>query len=195
MRKQVTDDLGTYEVNTKMKPQELIDVDGSAIYLNLFDNGENENACRYKLSLAVTDANKKSTDWHCPILNKWEPARWLRQVPDEVKDNPFYRQMQSKLNELRRAGIAFDKSPSAGFFKAPRSKGMAADKRPNLPNAIAMLTIAANDNPLVMMRFMDYTWSGFLEPTGKKFGPKWSICLKNNYEQDEVEELDYDEYF
>tara|TARA_R110001606_G_C15343005_1_gene646769 strand:+ start:364 stop:951 length:588 start_codon:yes stop_codon:yes gene_type:complete len=195
MKTTVTDDLGTYEINTKMKPQELINTENSAIYLNLFDNGERDNACQYKLSLAVVDENKTSTDWHCPILNKWEPGRWLRQVPEQVKDNTFYRQMQVKLNELRRSEIPWEKSPSAGFFKAPRSKGMESAKRPNLPNAIAMLAIAENDNPLVMMRFMDFTFNGFLEPTGKKFGPKWSVCLVSSYKPEEAEELDYSEYF
>lgn len=197
MRKQVTDEMGTYEVNIKNKPEELTQVDETAIYLNLFDNGDIENACQYKLSLGVVSPNKEKLDWYCPILNHMEAARWLRQVPDEHRDNPFYKQTQYKIAEIKKSGIKFKKSPSAGFFKAPRSKGMENSKRPNLPNATAMMFIEDGQNPYVYMRFMDVYWNGYLEPLGKTGGrgPKWAACLKTSHKQEEVVELDYDEYF
>tara|TARA_R110000796_G_scaffold70400_4_gene160190 strand:+ start:988 stop:1569 length:582 start_codon:yes stop_codon:yes gene_type:complete len=193
MKKQVTDAMGTYEVNIKNKPQELINTADSAIYLNLFDNGESENACRYKLSLGVSDAKKKKTDWHCNILNHYEASRWLRQVPEEHKGKDFYKQTQYQIVEIKKAFDYFDKSPSAGFFKAPRSKGMSADKRPIIPNATAMMFIEKDQLPYVYMRFMDMHWDGYLELTGKRH-PKWSICMKSS-SSEEVVEIDYDEYF
>ncbi len=193
MRKQVTDSMGTYEVNIKNKPQELINIDDSAIYLNLFDNGETENACRYKLSLCVSDENKQTTDWHCNILNHYEAARWLRQVPEQHRDIPFYRQTQYRIAEIKKAIEYFDKKPSAGFFKAPRSKGMESSQRPIIPNATALMFIEKDELPYVYMRFMDMHWDGYLQPSGKQ-NPKWGICLKSSIKQETVE-LDYSEYF
>jgi len=198
MRKRCTDSMGTYEVNIQNKPQELTHVDETAIYLNLFDNGNIENACRYKLSLGVSSpsSSTENKDWYCPILNHMEAARWLRQVPEQHRDNPFYRQTQYKIAEIKKSGMKFVKSPSAGFFKAPRSKGMENSKRPNLPNATAMLFIEEDQNPYVYMRFMDMWWDGYLEPTGRKGrSPKFAACLKSSHKEEEYVELDYSEYF
>ena len=194
MRKEVTDSMGTYEVNIKNKPQELIDIQDSAIYLNLFDNGKTENACRYKLSLSVSNENKKVKDWHCNILNHFEAARWLRQVPEQHRDNPFYKQTQYRIVDIKNELTYFDKKPSAGFFKEPRSKGMEASLRPILPNATAMMFIEKDELPYVYMRFMDMHWDGYLEPTGKQ-NPKYNICLKSNKKPEPTVELDYSEYF
>ena len=194
MRKQLTDTMGTYEVNIMNKPQELIDIQDSAIYLNLFDNGEKYNACRFKISLSVSDENKKVKDWHCNILNHFEAARWLRQVPPEHTDNPFYKQTQYRIADIKKEITYFDKKPSAGFFKEPRSKDMEASMRPMLPNAIAMMFIEKDELPYVYMRFMDMYWDGYLEPTGK-IHPKYSVCLKSTTKPEPEVKLDYSEYF
>lgn len=194
MRKQITDVMGTYEVNIKNKPEELINTDNSAIYLNLFDNGEIPNAVRYKLSLCVSDENKQTTDWHCNILNDWEAARWLRQVPQEYRGNPFYKQTQYAIADIKNNHDYFDKRPSAGFFKAPRTKGMEASQRPILPNATAMMFIVKDANPYVYMRFMDYHWDGYLQPnSNSKQNPKYSMCIKSSKKEETVK-LDYAEY-
>ena len=193
MKKQVTDSMGTYEVNIKNKPKELINIDDSAIYLNLFDNGECVNSCRYKLSLSVSNQNKKVKDWHCNILNHFEAARWLRQVPEPHIDNPFYKQTQYRIAEIKNVSDYFDKKPSAGFFKEPRSKGMENSKRPVLPNATAMLFIESNQLPYVCMRFMDMHWEGYLQQTGKS-NPKWAVCVKASVEE-ETFDIDYNDYF
>jgi hypothetical protein len=193
MKKQVTDSMGTYEVNIKNKPEELIHTDDSAIYLNLFDNGETENACRYKLSLCVSDKNKKITDWHCNILNHYEAARWLRNVPEAYRENPFYKQTQRRIADIKKEIDNFDKKPSAGFFKAPRSPGMESSKRPVLPNATAMMFIEQGEPPYVYMRFMDMHWEGYLSPKGAS-NPTYGICLKSSLKEETVE-LDYTEFF
>ena len=193
MQKEVTDSMGTYVVNIKNKPAELIHTDDSAIYLNLFDNGETQNACRYKLSLSVSDKNKKVKDWHCNILNHYEPGRWLRKVPEVYRENPFYKQTQQTIADIKKGIDYFDKKPSTGFFKAPRYKGMESSERPILPNATAMMFIEEGELPYVYMRFMDMHWDGYLGLTGTRH-PKWSICLKSSINP-EIVELDYTEFF
>lgn len=193
MKQEVTDSFGTYTVNTKNKPEEL--KNATAIYLNIFDNEGKKNACRYNIVLSAVNERGKPLDWHCPILNHYEPARWLRQVPENFIDAPFYRQMQAGLNDFKKQDVKFEKKPSAGFFKMPRHKGMPAEHRPNILNAIAFMLKEENETPYVAMRFMDLYWDGYLEETFNNRGPKWSICLTSSKMQGLKENANYDDYF
>lgn len=193
MKTEITDDFGTYTVNTKNKPEELTKAD--VIYLNLFDNGEKKNCARYKLSLSA-GVDGEYYDWNCSILNQFEPNLFFRNVPDDFKDAPFYRQFQKLINDAKKSDIKFEKKPSAGFFKMPRKKGMKAEQRPIILNAIAVMMMEENHNPFVAIRFQDFTWNGELEPTGNIRGPIFSVCLKSDTGSNQVEEdAKYDDYF
>jgi hypothetical protein len=195
MKQEITDDFGTYTVNTKNKPDELTNAE--VIYLNIFDNGEKKNAARYKLSLSVVTDTGEYVDWNCSILNKFEPNLFFRNVPEDFKDAPFYRQFHKLINDSKNSGAKFDKKPSAGFFKLPRRRGMKAEQRPIILNAIAFMQMEENCNPFVALRFQDFTWSGEVEPTGNSRGPKFAVCLKSNTGSNQVsdEELDVNDYF
>jgi hypothetical protein len=193
MRTQVTDNLGDYQVNVGNKPQEL--ENASAIYLNLFDNGDKVNAARYKLALSVVTDEGEHLDWYCSILNDFEPNLFYRSIPTQLKEAPFYRQVHEFINNLKRSGIIFDKKPSAGLFKLPRKKGMQAEQRKLIYNAIGFMMIEKDALPLVSIRFMDFTWNGELQPTGNERGPKWSVCLKSNTQEQIDDDIDYADYF
>ena len=194
MRKQVTDNLGDYQVNVSNKPQEL--ENASAIYLNLFDNGDKVNAARYKLALSVVTDEGEHLDWYCSILNDFEPNLFYRSVPKQLREAPFYRQVHEYINAVKKEqDLKFDKKPSAGLFKLPRKKGMMVEQRKLIYNAIGFLMIEKNTSPIVMIRFMDFTWNGELESTGNQRGPKWSVCLKSNTQQQIDNDVDYEDYF
>lgn len=195
MKLEVTDTIGTYTVNTKNKPVELEQAE--TIYLNIFDNGERENAARYKIALSVTTENGEHIDWYCSVLNKFEPGLFFRSVPEAAKDQPFYRQVHKLINDLKNSGMTFEKKPSAGFFKLPRTKGMKIEQRPIIINAIATMFIEEGELPVVAVRFMDFTWNGEVPKTAKSHkGPKWSICLKSNTSgMTAQKDIDVDDYF
>lgn len=196
MKTQVTDDWGTYTVNTKNKPQELIDAE--VIYLNIFDNGERKNVARWKLSLSVVTDKGEYVDWNCSILNKFEPNLFYRNVPEDFKEAPFYRQIHQLINDAKKSGMMFDKKPSAGFFKLPRRRGMKAEQRPVILNAIACMMMEENSLPYVAIRFQDFTWAGEVEKNESHSpkAPKFSVCLKSNTGSNQVEEdVKYDDYF
>ena len=196
MRTEVTDELGTYSVNTQNKPQEL--ETANAIYLNIFDNGEKENAARYKVVLSVVTDEGKHIDWTCSILNHFEPNQFYRPLPEQFKEMPFYRQIHQTINMAKKDNTGFDKKPSAGFFRLPRSKGMKKEQRKIIPNAIAMLIIEKDKLPLVSLRFIDYTFTGEVEETNSdnSRAPKWSVCLKSTTQVfDEDVNVDVSEYF
>lgn len=191
MRKQITDDFGTYETKTWNRiPVE----DAQTIYLNIFDNVENgDNVCRYKLVFTVV-MDDDYQDYHCPILNHFEPARWLRSIPDGIKDEPFYRDFHRAINRAKKKDISYEKLPSAGFFKLPRKKGMKAGSRNNIPNAIAMMVIEKGEDPVVAIRFVDFTWSGTVSKNDSNKGPAYSVCIKSG-SSDFSSNLDFSEYF
>jgi len=186
-RKTINDNLGEYEVNTK----NALDIDGAkSVYVSLFDNGDRKNAARYKVTLALVNEENGETiyeDYVCPIINHYEPERFFRMVPDEIKDNPFYRQMQSAINEIKKDAhnqqLKFNKSPSMGMFRIKRSKSQSKTGEPvSILNAIAMLHIQEDCDPYVVIRFSDFTWSGELQPTGSEHtsSPTHSICVKTS---------------
>jgi hypothetical protein len=195
MRKQVIDTLGEYTVNIKDKPEEL--TRATAVYLNLFDNGDRENAARYKLTLSAVDQMGNHLDWTCSILNHFEANQFYRSVPISLRDVPFYRQIHETVNAIKKEDCRFVKKPSAGFFRLPRHKGMTAEQRQIIPNALAMLFIEENQPPMVVLRFMDITFHGELCETGniKRNAPKWSVCLKSNSLQDITQNVNVEDYF
>lgn len=194
MKQEVTDTIGTYTVNTKNKPVELDQAE--TIYLNIFDNGERDNAARYKIALSVVTDTGQHIDWYCSILNKFEPSLFFRSVPEAAREQPFYRQVHKLINDVKKSDMIFEKKPSAGFFKLPRTKGMKKEQRPIIINAIATMFIEKGELPIVAVRFMDFTWNGEVPETRSSKGPTWSICLKSNTGGMNVEnDIDVDDYF
>ena len=201
MRQEITDELGTYTVNTK----NALDFDtATSAYISLFDNGERKNAARYKVILSLVKESDNGSavyeDYICPIINHYEPERFFRMVPDEVKDQPFYRQMQSAIKELKSHAhdeqVRFVKSPSMGMFRIKRSKGQSKTGNPvSILNAIAMLHIQEDCNPMVTIRFSGFTWTGHLEETNSESdaAPTHSFCLKTS--DTPSTKVDVSEYF
>lgn len=200
MRQEITDALGTYTVNTK----NALDFDeATSAYISLFDNGERKNAARYKVILSlVKDDNGSAVyeDYICPIINHYEPERFFRMVPDEAKDQPFYRQMQSAIKQLKIHAhdeqLKFTKSPSMGMFRIKRSKTQSKTSNPvSILNAIAMLHIQQDCDPMVTIRFSNFTWSGHLEETNSESdaAPTHSFCLKTS--DTPSTKIDVSEYF
>ena len=191
MRKQITDDFGTYETKTKNRlPVE----EAKSIYLNIFDNKERDNACRFKLVLSLV-MDDDYQDYICPVLNHFEPARWLRLVPDGIKDEPFYRDFHRAINHIKKQDVEFEKLPSAGFFRPKRTKTLQQTKQiMSIPNAIAMMTHQTDCDPFVAIRFVDFTWSGSVKSNEKTTGPDYSVCIKSSATED-LNDVDYSEYF
>ena len=170
--KDVTDKIGTYQMKTTNK---LINEDDySKIYFNLFDNGEKENASRYKVNLLFTDDSGNQRTFIAPILNHFEPARWLRNIPVEYREFAFYRQILETNANLKKDPVKFEKKFSAGFFHE------SVEDAPTLNTAIAFGFIEDGTMPMFGFRFWDFTWFGELELSGlnKKNSPKWSKSIK-----------------
>ena len=192
MRQEIQDDFGTYAVKTtnRLKIEEA-----KAIYLNLFDNGEKQDACQYKLVLSLVMSDGSYEDYICPILNFFEPLRWLRSVPEQIRDEPFYRQIQKVLKDVKKSGAKFDKEPSAGFFRQKRTKTKQKNEKIiSIPNAIGSMFIEKDDLPFVAIRFVDFTWAGSLEENENQNGPKYTACLKSTEYAPEFND-DFNEYF
>jgi hypothetical protein len=190
MRKQITDDFGTYETKTKNRiPVE----EAKSIYLNIFDNKERDNACRYKLVLSLV-MDDDYQDYICPVLNHFEPARWLRSVPDGIKDEPFYRDFHRAINTWKKQDVEFDKFPSAGFFRPKRTKSLQQTQQiMSIPNAIGLMCQMKDEDPFVAIRFVDFAWSGAVKPNEKAKGPDYSVCIKAS--ATDLADIDYSEYF
>ena len=192
MRQEIQDDFGTYAVKTTNRLQ--IE-NATAIYLNLFDNGEKQDACQYKLVLSLVMSDGKYEDYICPILNFFEPLRWLRSVPEQVRDEPFYRQIQKILKDIKKSDSKFDKEPSAGFFRKKKTKQRQKNEKIiSIPNAIGAMFIEKDDLPFVAIRFVDFAWAGSLEENQNDKGPKYTACLKSTEYAPEFDD-DFNEYF
>jgi hypothetical protein len=192
MRQEIQDEFGTYAVKTTNR---LPIEEAKSIYLNLFDNGEKQDACQYKLVLSLVMSDGKYNDYICPILNHFEPLRWLRSVPSGVRDEPFYRQIQQLMKDAKKSGAQFDKEPSAGFFRQKRTKlKQKNEKIISIPNAIGCMFIEKGDLPLVAIRFVDFAWAGALEENMSDNGPAFTACLKSTEYAPEFSD-DFSEYF
>lgn len=172
-----TDTLGTYTIGTTTKLVNENDADG--IYLALFDNGENSvNSCRYKVALTfLTEHGRKQ--FVAPILNYFEPARWLRSVAQQHREQPFYRQaLQMRANLKKEMGASeFEKEFSAGFFYDSEE----GHKCPNA-SAYAYMVWAKGEQPMIGFRYYDYALDLTSIPDNefaKGGAPKFNLILKN----------------
>ena len=147
-----TDTLGTYTIGTTTKLVNENNAD--AIYLALFDNGEDTtNSCRFKVALTfMTEHGRKQ--FVAPILNHFEASRWLRSVPEEHRENPFFRQALEMRASLKGeyGASEFEKQFSCGFFydtdeghKCPQA------------SAYAYMLWAKGSQPIVGFRYFDYS--------------------------------------
>ena len=176
-----TDTLGTYTIGTTTKLVNENDAD--AIYLALFDNGENSvNSCRYKVALTfITEHGRKQ--FVAPILNYFEPARWLRSVNQDHREQPFYRQaLEMRANIRKEMGASsFQKEFSAGFFYD-------SDEGHKCPNASAYAYMIWENSmqPMIGIRYYDYVIDLTEMPDNdfaKGSAPKWNKVIKEKSEQ------------
>jgi hypothetical protein len=170
--KKVTDDLGTYEIN--MNSKFIDENDYSKIYFNVFDNGERQNASRYKVNLLFTDDEGKQRTFIAPLLNRFQPATWLEPIPEDYREYPFYRQALELRSALKYAGKKLDMKFSAGFFHE------AIEDSFKINTAYAYGFIEEGQLPMFGFRFWDFTWLGPMEESGlvRKNAPKWSKSIK-----------------
>lgn len=184
-RKTIKDAIGVYELKTTLKP--IDEENASAIYLNVFDNGEVENSARWKVNLTFEMKDGTRREFVASILNHFEPARWFdsAKIADEWKEKSFYRDVLVARNELKKAEISFDKKFSAGFFH--ESVKGTTNKKPNMPQAIAYMFKQEDENPVVGIRFFDFAvhTETFVNPSNRKNAPAYSVCLKSNKKEEE----------
>jgi len=148
---EITDLLGTAQVNTRTKPFDVNDAE--AIYLHLFDNGNVNDSCRFKVSLNFVLPDHRAT-FIAPILNKFEPARWLRSVNEDDRQRPFYKQFQEWRRDIKnefKGIVKFEKEPSAGFFY-----NQATGHNFPFDCAYAYMFWAESAQPQIGFRFFDY---------------------------------------
>ena len=172
------DRLGTYEIPTHNKPIDENTI--NRIYLSLFDNGENiKQSCRFKVVLSFLDEDGNRKEFIAPILNQFEPGRWLRSVDEKHRENPFYRQAIEFKDEIKKTiDGKFHKKFSAGFFYDTDI----GHRNPN-NGAYAYMIWVDGMEPMVGFRFFDYSIDATEMPLNeylKGRGPKWSLVLRQD---------------
>lgn len=174
--KSKTDNLGTFGISTKTKP--LDEKDANSIYLALFDNGEETtNSCRFKVVLSFINDDGTKKQFIAPILNTFEPARWLRSVDEKHREQPFYQQAIDMKNDIKKGTYKFHKKFSAGFFYDKEI----GHKSP-YDCAYAYMIWQDNRQPLVGVRFFDYSIEATEMPDNQYVsgrGPKWNKVIQS----------------
>jgi hypothetical protein len=169
--KQITDEIGTYDI-----PTNQYDFDNAnAIYLNVFHNEGQINSNEWKVCLNVYYENGNRETFTAGIINKFEPARWLRSIPQDYREFAFYRDFLEWRNQAKKLEVKWDKKASAGFFY---SNSLGHDSPFN--TAYAYIVKQEEQDPIVGIRFWDYTYFGQV-PVNKFLkgkGPKWTLVLK-----------------
>ena len=171
------DNLGTYEISTKTKP--IDENDANSIYLALFDNGpKTTNSCRFKVVLSFIKEDGTRKQFIAPILNQFEPGRWLRSVDKKHREQPFYRQAIETKNKIKKRGDdTFHKKFSAGFFYDKET----GHKSPH-NCAYAYMVWQDNEQPMVGVRFYDYSINPVDMPDNQYVsgrGPKWNKVIQS----------------
>lgn len=176
---EITDLLGTTGVSTKTKPFDVEEAE--AIYLHLFDNGDVNDSARYKVSLNFILPQNRAT-FIAPILNHFEPARWLRSVNEQDRQRPFYKQFQEWRRDIRnefKGVVNFTKEPSAGFFY-----NQATGHNYPYDCAYAYMLWQEGALPQIGFRFFDYVSNGMYELNeneykGSTAAPAWRFTIKD----------------
>jgi len=164
----ITDAIGTYEA-----PENPIGLmDAQSIYINLFHNKNQKNSNEWKVTLSVYDENGTRETYTAGILNKFEPARWFRNIPQQYREKDFYQDFLKHRHELR--GFAMDKASSAGFFY---SNSLGHDSPFN--TAYAYMHKEKDHIPMVGIRLWDFYWFGELPENQYKTGngPDYSAII------------------
>ena len=171
--KTIKDDIGSYEIPTTNP----IDIENKeAIYLNLFNNEGNVNGAAWKVSLNAIDETGHRYVYCAGVLNKFEPARWFRNIPTEYREKSFYQDWLAARTILRNANeVGFDVKPTAGFFYC---QDVGHDSPYN--TAYAYMWKEKDKNPRVGVRFWDYTCCAELTVNEYKKGrgPGWTSVVK-----------------
>ena len=171
--KTIKDDIGSYEIPTT-NPIDIATTD--AIYLNLFHNESNVNGATWKVSLnAITETGHRHM-YFAGVLNRFEPARWFRNIPTQYREKSFYQDWLNIRNQLKKTNeTGFDVKPTAGFFY---SKEIGHESPFN--TAYAYMWKEADKNPYVGVRFWDYTCLVELDVNEYKTGngPDFTAVVK-----------------
>jgi len=180
---EIQDSLGSAQINVKTKPVD--ENQANAIYLAVFDNGpEAKNSCRFKVSMNFVFDDGTRKEFIAPILNHFEPARWLRSVPEEHREKPFYRQALEIRAHLKKTKTEkFQKDFSCGFFYDVEL----GHEHPMNGAYAYFVKTDEHEDPVVGFRFFDYVGDFENVPENeyhKGRGPKWNrVLLKADKEK------------
>lgn len=169
---EVTDIMGTYEVPTN-NPIKYDEAD--AIYINLFHNEGAINSNEWKVGINVLSSDGERDTYFAGVLNKFEPARWFRNIPEQYREFSFYQDFLKLRQAIKHEGINCEVKPTAGFFY---SSTLGHDCPFN--TAYAYMFIEKDTLPKVGIRFWDFTWFGDLEVNQYRKGkaPAYTAIIK-----------------
>lgn len=170
--KTVTDQMGTYQI----PDTNVLDYDdANAIYINLFSNDGAINSNQYKVNINVMKENGERDTYFAGVLNKFEPARWFRNIDEAHREFDFYQDFLKLRSVIKHEGVNLDIKPTAGFFY---DKALGHDSPFN--TAYAYLFQEKDCLPSVGIRFWDFTWFGDLSVNEyrKGNGPTHTAVIK-----------------